>query len=83
MKEQTPDGRMIQLQDRTARIADEIEAIGDDEQAHKTVVNGEEFDNLEWLLAESKAIDGEVSGVLSVMTPDGEIPYEEGYNELP
>lgn len=83
MKEQTPERRLDQLQGRIAKVADEIEAIDDEEAAHTTIVNGEEFDNLAWLLAEAQETDEEVGQVLSVVTPDMEIPYEEGFTEFP
>lgn len=79
---QTPATQaMDALQDQQAELAQEIEAIGKGEKPEEIHTPEGEFNNLEWLLCESAAIDMECKAIMSLMNAEGDIPYDDPYDE--
>lgn len=74
--------RMEKIHGRLEKTAGEVERIRRGENAQRTVIDGKPFDNLEWVLAEHKAAQDEASRVMTVVTPEGKVPYEEGFSDL-
>lgn len=61
-----------QQYDRMAEIEEEIWAIVGDKAPEKTIIGGEEFDNMAWLEAERAALEAEQERIEETVTINGE-----------
>ena len=58
--------------DRLQDVAEKIREVEHEESAENTVIGGEEFSNLEWLVAERRALINEKRRMEETVTINGE-----------